>query len=61
LFGKVDAIIWIKNLVVLGRLQLHASLDDIDRAESAVSDGAANATGQGGIDVVLEIVDNRFL
>jgi hypothetical protein len=43
-------------LVVLLGLQLHAGLDDIDGASTAVSDTAANTTGQRSADIVSEAV-----
>ena len=41
----------------LDRVELDASLDDIDGGKGAVGDGAADTTGGGALEVVHEIVD----
>jgi len=49
------------TLVVLDGVQLHSCLHDIDWAERAVSDSAADSSGQGALEVVIQIVDFFFV
>jgi hypothetical protein len=46
------------TLVVSDRVELDASLDDVDRAEGSVSDGAADTSCQGSLKVVHHVISS---